>query len=650
MPQQQDDAPKESPEEIRIRLPDGDELRVAPGTTPLEIAQRLSPRLAREAVAALVDGEPWDLTRPLTRDAELRLLRFEDPEGLEIFRHSSAHLLAHAVVELFPEAKPTIGPVVDEGFYYDFDHPPFHPEDLEKIEKRMAEIVARDLPVERLELDREEALRLFADNPFKVELIREIPEGEPVTAYRQGDFVDLCRGPHLPRTGLIKAFKLTKLAGAYWRGDARNPQLQRIYGVSFPEPKALRQHLKLLEEARKRDHRLLGRQLDLFSFQEEAPGHPFWHPKGTIVYQTLAQWIREECLRRGYQEVRTPLVMHESLWRRSGHWDHFHEEMYFTEVEGRRHAIKPMNCPGAILIYKNRLHSYRELPLRLAELGLVHRHELSGVLHGLFRVRSFTQDDAHIFCTREQMKDEIVQMVRFTQDVYGVFGFRDLGVFVATRPEKALGEPEIWEEAQKALEDALREVDLPYRIKAGEGAFYGPKIEFNIKDCLGRNWQCGTIQVDFSFPQRFEITYEGPDGERHGVVMLHRAILGSLERFIGILIEHTAGKLPPWLSPVQAILIPVADRHAPYAQETARRLREAGLRVEVDVRDGSVSKRVREAQLQKIPYILVVGDRELQEGSVTVRTRDNVVRGARPVEAFLEEALERIRTKALDVA
>ena len=633
---------------IRITLPDGRVMEAAPGATPGEIARRISPGLAKAALAALVDGEPWDLFRPLEKSATVRILIFEDPEGREVFHHSSAHLLAQAVVELFPDAKPTIGPVVPEGFYYDFGHEPFSPEDLERIEERMAEIAARDLHVERRTLGREEALETFRRNPFKVEIIEEVPEGEGITAYTQGDFIDLCRGPHVPRTGMIRAVKLTKLAGAYWRGDAANVQLQRIYGISFPDPKALREHMRLLEEAKKRDHRLLGRQLDLFSFQDEGPGHPFWHPKGTHVYNALAGWIRDECLRRGYEEIKTPIVLHESLWRRSGHWDHFRENMYFTEVEGRVHALKPMNCPGAILVYKSRLHSYRELPIRYAELGLDHRHELSGVLHGLFRVRSFTQDDAHVFCAREQMKDEIVAMVRFCQDVYAVFGFKDLGVFVATRPESALGDPSLWEEAQQALEGGLKEVGLPYRIKEGEGAFYGPKIEFNIKDCLARDWQCGTVQVDFSFPERMDVTYEGADGGRHRVVLLHRAILGSLERFLGILIEHTAGKLPLWLSPVHAILIPVADRHLPRAEEVATELRTMGLLVEVAGKDGSVSKRVRDAQLAKIPYLLVVGDQEVGDGTVSVRTRDNVVHGPQAVQAFAAEVRARVLSKEMD--
>jgi threonyl-tRNA synthetase len=512
----------------------------------------------------------------------------------------------------------------------------------------MEEIVKRDIEVERIELSREDAREMFKDNPFKIELIEEFEEGEPITAYRQGNYTDLCRGPHIPRTGMIKALKVTKLAGAYWRADARNPQLQRIYGISYPDPKSLKRHLKLLEEAKKRDHRTLGRDLDLFSFQEEGPGHPFWHPKGAIVFKTLADWITDECEKRGYRDVKTPIVLHESLWHRSGHWDHFRDNMYFTEVEDRHHALKPMNCPGSILIYKSRLHSYRNLPVRYSELGLCHRHELSGVLHGLFRVRSFTQDDAHIFCTREQMKDEIVGMIRFCQHVYSTFGFDQLGVFVATRPESALGDPKLWKEAQEALEAGLQEVGLPYRIKLGEGAFYGPKIEFDIKDCLARDWQCGTVQVDFSFPERMDVNYLGSDGEKHRVVLLHRAIMGSLERFIGILIENTAGKLPLWISPVHAILITVADRHADYTNGVAGKLREEGLRVDVDQRDGSVSKRVREAQLQKIPYILVVGDREAQDGTVSVRTRDNVVHGARSVADFVRDAQERIRAKVLD--
>ncbi len=631
-----------------ITLPDHSVREVPEGTSLLEVAARISKGLAKRAVAALVDGDLTDLSVCPNRDVEVRFVTFADPEGLDVFRHSSAHLMAEAVVALFPEAKPTIGPVVEEGFYYDFDHAPFSEEDLERIEQKMQAIVREGRPLARLELSRQEALELFKGNPYKAEMISEMDAGEIISAYRQGDsFVDLCRGPHVPDMNRIRAFKLLKVAGAYWRGDSQNRMLQRIYGISFDDPKELRAHLKMLEEAKKRDHRKLGKELDLFSFHEEGQGFPFWHDKGTIIYNELSDYIREECRRRGYTEVRTPIILNQDLWLRSGHWDHYAESMYFCEIDKKPHAVKPMNCPGGLLVYKSRMHSYRDLPVRQAELGLVHRNELSGVLHGLFRVRAFTQDDAHVFCTEEQLTDEVVKLIEFCIDVYRTFGFPDPEIKLSTKPEKYIGSDEIWELATRALHDGLERLGLPFAVNEGDGAFYGPKIDFDIRDSLRRSWQCGTVQVDFSMPSRFDLTYEGADGQSHRPVMLHRAILGSLERFIGVLLEHTAAKLPLWIAPVQVRVIPVTDGHLPYAESVADQLRAGGLRTEIDRRNESVSKKVRAAQLEQINYILVVGDKEVEAGTVNVRTRDNVVHGPSEVSAFLEKLHGEIRTRAL---
>lgn len=632
----------------KITLPDGNLLEVPDGISFGEIAAQISKGLAKKAVAALVDGEPRDLNGTCESDGAVRFVTFEDAQGLEVFRHSSAHLMAEAVVALFPDARPTIGPVVDEGFYYDFDHEPFSEEDLERIEQKMKEIVAEGRPLKRLELSRSEALELFADNPYKVEMIGELEEGETISAYRQGEtFVDLCRGPHVPNLSRIKAFKLLKVAGAYWRGDSQNKMLQRIYGISFDNPKELRAHLKLLEEAKKRDHRRIGKDLDLFSFHEEGQGFPFWHDKGTTIYNELSDYIREECRLRGYTEVRTPIILNQDLWLRSGHWDHYADSMYFCEIDEKPHAVKPMNCPGGLLVYRSQLHSYRDLPIRQGELGLVHRNELSGVLHGLFRVRSFTQDDAHVFCTEEQLTGEVVKLIEFCVDVYRTFGFPDPEIKLSTKPKKHIGDDAIWEMATRALHDGLERLGLSFEINEGDGAFYGPKIDFDIRDSLRRSWQCGTVQVDFSMPERFDLTYEGADGKSHRPVMLHRAILGSLERFIGVLIEHTAGKLPLWISPLQARVIPVNDGHLPYAEEVAGKLKAGGVRADVDRRSESVSKKVRNAQLEQINYILVVGDKEIEAQTVNVRTRDNVVHGPAQVDAFLPTLQEEIRTRSL---
>jgi threonyl-tRNA synthetase len=621
---------------ISIGLPDGSAMPQPAGTTPLDVARAISPRLAEAAVAARVDDRLVDLTTPLDADARLKLLTFKDKEGIEIFRHSSAHLLAQAVLQLFPEAKPTIGPPVEEGFYYDFDFRPFTPEDLAQIEARMIELAGQDLPLTRSVLSKAEALELFKSNPYKVEMIEELP-GETVTAYRQGEFIDLCRGPHVPSTGRIKALKVLKVAGAYWRGDAARQQLQRVYAITFPDKKQLKEHLQMLEEARLRDHRKLGRELDLFSFHDEGPGFPFWHPNGMLLREEVVKYWRQVHRDHGYKEIATPIILNESLWHRSGHWDHYQENMYFTSIDERRFAVKPMNCPGGLLVFNDTRHSYRDLPLRLAELGLVHRHEMSGVLHGLFRVRCFTQDDAHIYCTEEQLTDEVIGVVKLVFEIYRTFGFGDVKVELSTRPAKRIGADEVWDRAEAALAHALESQQIPYVLNPGDGAFYGPKIDFHIKDCMRRSWQCGTVQVDFSMPSepRFNATYEGADGKRHTVVMVHRAILGSLERFIGIMLEHYAGKLPLWLAPRQARVIPISEAFMDYAKTLVGRLVKAGLRAELDDRNETVSKKVREAQLDRVNYQLVVGQREVDSDSVSVRTRGNRQLGAVKVDEFI---------------
>jgi len=629
---------------IKITLPDGKGEEFKKGVTGLEIAKKIGERLAQAALAIEVNKEIIDLSIPIEKDAKIRIITFKDPEGVEIFRHSSAHLLANAVTELFPEAKLAIGPVVEEGFYYDIDHVPFKPEDLEKIEKRMKEIVDKNVTIEKVELTKAEALKMFKDNPYKTELIKEFTGEQKITIYKQGKFFDLCKGPHVPNTSFIKSFKLTKMSSAYWRGDQKNKSLQRIYGISFQEKKDLENYLKILEEAEKRNHRTIAREMDLFSIHEEGPGFVFWHPKGTVLYDKLLDFVREENKKRNYNEIKTPFMLDQALWKTSGHYDNFKENMYFSKIDERDFAVKPMNCPGGLLIYKSRLHSYRELPIRNAEFGLVHRHELSGVLSGLFRVRAFTQDDAHVFCTEEQLQDEILDMIDYARKIYSTFGF-DFDVYIATRPEKSIGTAEEWNFATKALVKAVETRKLLHKMKIGEGAFYGPKIEFNLKDALGRNWQCGTIQVDFSMPARFDATYEAKDGTKKTPVMIHRAIFGSLERFIGILIEHFSGKFPLWFNPNQIRILPIADRHVPYAEEVYSNLFGAGLRVEVDKRAESTPKKVRDAEIQHYNYILVVGDKEIQNKTVNVRTRDNKILGEVKVDEFLKQLLKEIEDK-----
>jgi threonyl-tRNA synthetase len=626
--------------EINIVLPDGTEKKYESGVTTLKIAEDIGERLALAAVAGKVNDNIVDLTTPITTDAVVKILTYDDPEGQEVFHHSAAHLLSHAVKRLFPDVKLTIGPAIDGGFYYDFDAPePFTQEDLEKIEAEMKKIQEEDISIERIDnVNPKEAKEKHQHEPYKLEMINDLGD-DTVTCYQQGEFYDLCRGPHLPNTGRIKAFKLTKMAGAYWRGDAQNKQLQRIYGIAFPDKKRLKEHLKLLEEAEKRDHRKIGKEMDLFSFHEEAPGMPFFHNKGTFIWNKLVEWVTDIMIDRDYEINKTPIILNKSLWLQSGHWGHYKENMYFTKIDEQDYAVKPMNCPGNILIFKNGLHSYRELPIRAGEFGLVHRHELSGVLSGLFRVRCFTQDDAHVFCTKEQVKSEVQNLLDFMDKVYSQFGF-NYRMELSTRPEKAMGDEALWELAEETLRHVLELSGKEFRINEGDGAFYGPKIDFHLTDALGRSWQCGTIQLDFQMPEKFDMTYEGNDSQKHRPVMLHRAVLGSVERFMGILIEHYAGKFPLWINPVQAKILTVTDRVLPYAKEVRQRMKEKGLRIEIDNRSETISKKVRDAQLQKVNYILVIGDKEVEQGTVTVRTRDNEVVGPKKIDFFIEQMLE----------
>ena len=628
-----------------ITLPDGTKKSFDHPVTVREIAESIGPGLARAALAGKVDGKLVDLSHVVDHDAEVAIVTDRDPEGLEIIRHSTAHLLAQAVKELFPEAQVTIGPVIENGFYYDFDYKrPFTPEDLEKIEKKMAELAAADIPIERMEMPRDEAIRFFRDlgEEFKARIIEDIPEEETISLYRQGDFVDLCRGPHVPSTGKLKAFKLMKLAGAYWRGDPKNPMLQRIYGTAWTNKKQLKEYLHRLAEAEKRDHRRLGKQMDLFHTQEEAPGMIFWHDKGWRIYLAIQDYIRQLLRENGYQEIHTPELIDRSLWEKSGHWEKFKDMMFTTESENRVYAIKPMNCPAHVQVYNQGLKSYRDLPLRLAEFGSCHRNEPSGTLHGLMRVRNFVQDDAHIFCTEDQIESEVSAFIDLVFRVYRDFGFDDVIVALSTRPELRVGEEALWDKAEQALERCLNDKGLEWQLQPGEGAFYGPKIEFSLRDCLDRVWQLGTIQLDFSMPQRLGAQYVAEDGGKRTPVMLHRAILGSLERFIGILLEHYEGKLPLWLAPVQAVVLNITDRQADYARTVEKALRDAGLRAEADLRNEKIGFKIREHTLQRVPYLLVVGDREMENQTVAVRTLAGEDLGALP----LEEIIRRLTDEA----
>lgn len=594
-------------------------------STYLELANELT-RGRHQFLVCKVNGKLTDLTANITENNfEVEFFDFESPEGKDVYWHSSAHILAQAVLKLYPNAKYTIGPSIDKGFYYDFDmgEERFHPEDAEKIEAEAKKIIENDYDIKREELSKADALKVFNDNPYKTEIIKDLDEDAVISTYTQGDFKDLCRGPHLPKTSFVKAFKVMSFAGAYWRGNSDNQMLQRVYAISFPSDKELKKYINNLEEAKKRDHRKLGKELDLFSFHEEGPGFPFWHAKGSVLFNLLVDFMRSENTKRGYVEIKTPPILNDVLWKRSGHWDNYKENMYFTEIDEDSYAVKPMNCPGGILVYNTKLHSYRDLPLKQAEFGLVHRHELSGVLHGLFRVRSFTQDDSHVFCMLEQLHDEIRKVVEYILFVYKTLGFEKFKIFIATRPEHSIGSDENWEAATNALSSALESLDLEFEYKEGEGAFYGPKIEFNIQDSLERNWQCGTCQVDFSMPQRLEATYEGSDGQSHYPIMLHQATLGSFERLIGILLEHYAGKLPVWLSPVQARIINVSEHQLEFCQKLKDTLIEQDVRVDWDFRNESLGYKVREARNQRLPFILVVGDKEKDSNTLAVRDRKN---------------------------
>ena len=607
-----------------IRLPDGSVKKFDRPVTVDEIAQAIGPGLARAALAGRVNGKLVDTSFRVEADADVAIVTDKDREGLDLLRHSTAHLLAHAVKELFPDAQVTIGPVIEDGFYYDFAYKrPFTPEDLAAIEKRMQEIAKRDLKVERQVMARDEAVKFFKEQGehYKAEIIAAIPSAEAISLYRQSNFIDLCRGPHVPSTGKLKVFKLMRVAGAYWRGDAKNEMLQRVYGTAWARKEDQDAYLHRLEEAEKRDHRKLGRQLELFHMQDEAPGMVFWHPRGWTIWQQIEQYMRRVLGENGYAEVRAPLVLDVSLWKRSGHWDNFRENMFFTESESRDYAVKPMNCPGHVQIYNQGLKSYRDLPLRLAEFGSCHRNEPSGALHGLMRVRGFTQDDAHIFCTEAQVEPEVIRFIDLLQRVYADFGFDDILVKLSTRPPKRVGSDEQWDKAEAALKTALEHKGLKFDLQPGEGAFYGPKIEFSLKDSIGRVWQCGTMQLDFSMPGRLGAEYVGDDNARHVPVMLHRAVLGSFERFIGILIEHYAGAMPLWLAPQQVAVLSISEHQAAYAKRVAGQLMQAGLRAVADLRNEKISYKIREHSLQKLPYQVIVGDKEVVAEKVAVRTR-----------------------------
>ncbi len=620
-----------------ITLPDGAKRSFDAPVTVLGVAQSIGPGLARATIAGVVDGKQVDASHLIEKDAELSIITEKDAAGVEIIRHSTAHLLAHAVKELFPDAQVTIGPVIDNGFYYDFSyHRPFTPEDLDAIEKRMAEIAKRDIPISRRVLPRDDAVSYFKsiNEHYKAEIIASIPADQDVSLYTEDNFTDLCRGPHVPSTGKLKVFKLTKLAGAYWRGDSKNEMLQRIYGTAWAKKEELESYLRQIEEAEKRDHRKLARQLDLFHMQETTPGMVFWHPKGWVLWQAVEQYMRAKFREHGYQEVRTPTIMDRTLWEKSGHWENYRDNMFTTSSENRDYAVKPMNCPAHVQIYNHGLHSYRDLPLRLAEFGSCHRNESSGSLHGLMRVRGFTQDDAHIFCTESQVQQEVSSFIVMLNKVYSDFGFSEVIVKLSTRPVKRVGSDESWDKAEASLAAALKQNGLEYEIQPGEGAFYGPKVEFTLKDSLDRLWQCGTIQLDFNLPDRLDAEYVDEDNSRKHPVMLHRAILGSMERFIGILIEHHAGAFPLWLSPVQCVLMNISQAQEEYAREIGQKLQEAGIRVQLDLRNEKITYKIREHSIQKLPYQLIVGDKEVSEGLIAVRTRSGKDLGQMTLEAL----------------
>ena len=614
----------EAKKTITIQFPDGGKRGFDANSSPLNVAKDIGNRLYKDTVGAKFNNELVDINAPLGEDGKLELLTFDSPEGKEIFWHSTSHLMAQAIKRIWSQAQLAIGPPIENGFYYDIDlDVSLTPEDLSTIESEMRKIVKENLQIEGEEIDSKKGIALFKERKeeYKLDILKRINREDTIKVYSQGEFTDLCRGPHVPSTGKLKHFKLTSLAGAYWRGDERNKMLQRIYGVSFPKEKQLKEYLELLENAKKRDHRKIGKALDLFSFQPEAPGFVFWHGKGMVIYNEILDYWRHVHEREEYQELKTPVILSDQLWRKSGHWDHYKDNMYFTSIDEKDYAIKPMNCPGGLLVFNNSMWSYKDFPLKLAELGLVHRHEKSGVLHGLFRVRQFTQDDAHVYCTREQMKKEIENIINITLEIYETFGFTNTFIEMSTRPDDSIGSQENWDYSEKVLEEALNSLDISYKINEGEGAFYGPKIDFHIRDCLGRRWQCGTIQLDFSMPERLGATFVNKNGEKETPVMIHRAILGSIERFIGILIEHYAGDFPLWLAPVQIVLIPVSERHHEFSKKVYDSFKEKRFRVKLDDRNEKVGYKIRDNELNKIPYMLVIGDKEIESNRLSVRHR-----------------------------
>ncbi len=634
---------------VRLTLPDGSIKEFEKGVKVLDVTKSISEGLARVAVGAVVNEKIMGMQESIEDDADFRVVKFEDPEGKKIFWHTSAHIMAYAVQKLFPGVKFAIGPAIDNGFYYDFDtEHRFTPEDLELIENEMQKIVKEGHVLERFEMPRDDALEYFekSGEVYKVDLIEHLPPEEIISFYKLGEFTDLCAGPHLYDTKRVKAIKLMSIAGAYWRGDEHNKMLQRIYGTTYEKKKDLEEYLEKLEEAKKRDHRKLGRELDLFSMQEEGPGFPFFHPKGMVVRNILESFWREEHTKRGYGEIKTPLILSEHLWHQSGHWDHYKENMYFTTIDDAGFAIKPMNCPGSILIYKSKMYSYRDLPLRWGELGLVHRHELSGALHGLMRVRSFTQDDAHLYLLPSQVKEELKKTIELADYIYSIFGFK-YNIELSTRPENSMGTEEQWELATVSLQEALEEKGIDFKVNPGDGAFYGPKIDFHLEDAIGRTWQCGTIQLDFQMPERFDLTYVDKDNDKKRPVMVHRTILGSMERFMGILIEHFAGKFPAWIAPVQVTVLPISEKFNSYAQELKEQMEDKGFRVELDDRAEKIGFKIREAQLMKIPYMLVVGEKEVEERLVSVRKRDVGDVGQMSIEAFVDKLNDEVNKKSI---
>ena len=632
-----------------ITLPDGSVKKYNQVVSIADVAKDIGEGLARAALAGKIQDQLVDLSYEISEDTNLSIITSKSPESLDVIRHSTAHLLAQAVKTIFPDVQVTIGPVIEDGFYYDFSYKrPFTPEDLAQIEKKMNELAKQNLEINRKVMQRQAAIDYFESigEKYKSEIISSIPEGEEVSLYEQGDFTDLCRGPHVPSTGKLKVFKLMKLAGAYWRGDSKNEMLQRIYGTAWNNKDELKDYLKRLEEAEKRDHRKLGKLLDLFHMQDTSPGMVFWHSKGWSIWLEIENYLRQKFLDYGYDEIKTPTVLDKELWKSSGHWDNYHENMFTTASENREYAVKPMNCPGHVQIFNNSLHSYRDLPLRLAEFGSCHRNEPSGALHGLLRVRGFTQDDAHIFCTEEQIKSEVKDFSKMLYEVYSAFGFDNVLVMLSTRPEKRVGTDDIWEKAELALEDALKETGIEYTLQEGEGAFYGPKIEYSLKDSLGRIWQCGTIQLDFNLPERLGAEYISEDNSRKNPVMLHRAIVGSMERFIGILIEHYAGFMPLWLSPVQVIVLNIADAHSDYAKKVTESLRQNNIRCNSDLRNEKITYKIREHSIQRVPYILVVGDREKETSQVSVRNQKGEDLGSMSLDALLKNLNKEISDKS----